>query len=262
MKAWIFDVDGVITNLQAKKVVTTNIFPLLNQLLINNDAVIFNTGRDIPWVLERVIKPWKEQGLKDHTSHVFLVGEKGGVWQELERNMMVDDRFRISTSFQNDLRKLIADEFSDTMFFDENKNTMISVEMKDGENIDIYHKRREELVLAIESLLKRYHINNLTIDKSNISTDIQHPEVGKGYGIKRILTWLDEQKHKPDYFYCFGDSLSDLEMGEELYKQEKPFTYIYTGVKETVVSDSYAFPIQFTKAHFDKGTLEFLQENN
>lgn len=259
---WIFDVDGVITDLQKKQVQTPQLFPLLTKRLENREPVIFNTGRDINWVLERVIKPWQESAPEEHFSHVFLIGEKGGTWQEIGKEIIIDDRFRIPLAFQNDLRKLIADEFSDTMFFDENKKTMISVEMKNEEDIDTYHGRQEELVLAILSLLKKHNLENLTIDKSNISTDIQHPEVGKGFGIKRALTWLEEQKHQPDNFYCFGDSFSDLEMGEELHRQEKPFTYVYAGIKENIDPTSYPFTIHFTKAQFDKGTVEFLKENS
>lgn len=258
MKAWIFDVDGVITDLQTKQVTSQHLFPLLTQLVQHKDPVIFNTGRDIHWVHERVIDVWKKQNPEITLSHVFIVGEKGATWQQIGKEVITDERFRIPQNFQDAVHQLVADEFSDTMFFDENKKTMVSIEMKNNGDVERFQERREELVPALQALLKKYNLENLTIDKSNISTDIEYPEVGKALGMERILTWLAEQKHKVDAFYCFGDSPSDLAMGDALGKAKMHFTFVYVG-DPTKLAEKPSFPVSYTKELYDKGTVAYIE---
>ena len=266
MNAWIFDLDGVVTDLQKKKITNPRILEYMTQFLQKKEPVCLNTGRSLEFIRQEVFNSLlsylPEHNLPENLlNNFFAVGEKGNAWIENEKDEY-DLQTAIPSSFAEEVKQLVEQEFSDTMFFDTTKKTMISVEMKNGENVDVFHQRREEFIPAIVSLLKKYNLKNLIIDKSNISTDIQHSEVGKAFGIERILTWLDEQKHQPNHFYCFGDSPSDLAMGEALQKANKEFTFVYTGQKEILNTTTYPFAIYFTKHLFTEGTVEFLEENS
>ena len=51
MIAWIFDVDGVLTNPTEKKIVELQIFDKLIEILKSGDIVGLNTGRSLVFVM-------------------------------------------------------------------------------------------------------------------------------------------------------------------------------------------------------------------
>ena len=51
MKAYIFDVDGVITSPYEKQVKENELLRIIAEKLKNSEPVAFNTGRTIQWVL-------------------------------------------------------------------------------------------------------------------------------------------------------------------------------------------------------------------
>ena len=67
---------------------------------------------------------------------------------------------------------------------------------------------------------------------------------------------------KPEKYFVFGDSPTDLEMGEELHRQQVPFEFIYVGEQTELNQLKPAFSISFTKGDFDEGTLEFLKSHS
>ncbi|HET9946684.1 MAG TPA: HAD hydrolase family protein [Patescibacteria group bacterium] len=258
MNCFIFDLDGVITNPVEKKVTQPELFTFFKRILDNGDVLTINTGRQIPWIEQRVIKPFEKTLSPEETHHIFISAEKGAVWQEQGKDFIVDTSCSIPKEIQEQTEKLVVDEFSDCMFYDSGKQTMMSIEMLDGTDIALYHQRREDFVRAVKKILENAGITNLSIDKTNISTDIENKGVGKDLGIQRILTWLDEKNNDISHFYCFGDSPSDIAMGDKLYAENKPFTYIFTGQPERLSEVNIDFPLTQTQALFDKGTVEYL----
>src|SRR3990167_214820 len=71
--AWIFDIDGVVTNPTKKKVKKLQILDHIAKRLQQGEPVIFNTGRSLPWTIERVND-------KRVLENLFAAGEKGGTW--------------------------------------------------------------------------------------------------------------------------------------------------------------------------------------
>jgi len=53
--AWIFDVDGVITNNETRTVVETEILQIIIAMLKNDQPVALNTGRSLAWTIENVV---------------------------------------------------------------------------------------------------------------------------------------------------------------------------------------------------------------
>lgn len=257
--AWIFDVDGVLTNLLQKKVTEPTLIPCLAKILEQGDLLACNTGRNLAWVKEKVFSPLeKELSDKSLLQHIFIAGEKGAVWQQLGHEETIDHALTVPLLFQEKVKKLVQDEFSDAMFFDEGKQTMISLEIKNDVSLAYFAARQAEMLVVLEKYLFEDNLkNSYKIDPSVTAIDIQHITTGKDMGMQHILTWIATQGHTPTHFYCFGDSPADIHMGELLQDQHLPFTFVYVG--EKTLSNMPSFVPVIPEQKVDKGTAWYLQ---
>lgn len=259
MKAWLFDVDGVITNPETK---TSNpeIIKIISQILERGEIVGLNTGRSLQFVIKNVLNPLEKIiPNKDLLYNIFFVGEKGGTWGDYkngEIENIVDPQIRMPDELVQKIRDLIAFKYSDTMFFDESKETMISTELTTGKDLDKFHEEQKTLVEDIKKILEHLGLSNLTIEPSIIATDIQNPHVGKDLGVERFLMLIKHLK-EPSEFETFGDSPGDLEMHKYLVKNGHKSKFIFVGPKE-IENDQNIIK---TREKFDKGTLEYLTSN-
>lgn len=263
-RAWIFDVDGVITNPQEKKVTEEGLIDAIADRLKKGEVVTLNTGRSLSWIMDKVIKPIEESVDDKSVLDKFLaVGEKGGDWlsyQEGEWTTFIDEAISIPESLQNEVQGLIASEFQDSMFYDESKLTMISTEMADGHSIPDYTQRQHTLRGKMEEILTKpeYGSLDLKIDLTTIAVDIQNKHVGKHLGARRIADWLKDKGVKPEHILTIGDSQSDTEMAEEL-QDEYPVDFVFVGEPAKLNSEKLKNKPIFTSKRFGEGTLEFLQ---
>ncbi len=263
MKAYLFDVDGVLSDPETKQVTEAQLFDELLYLLENGNPVCLNTGRSLAWVETRVIDPLFEK-IADKTSlsHFMLVGEKGGTWMTFdengERKRERDESITVPAFLKYEIRSLVSETFAKSMFFDESKETMISVEMQDNFDLTAYHSEQQRLIGVLEALLSKHELETtLKIDPTIIATDIENSHVGKALGADRFLQFLDKKNLKPDAFFAFGDSNSDIEMADELAKRGQQITFIFVGNKEKMQGVSRNYPLEFVSG-FSKGTLEYL----
>jgi len=270
MNAYIFDVDGVISDPGEKRPTIQGVLDAIANKLSKNEPVALNTGRSLSWVLERVVAPLLLK-TKDKTSlqNLFAVGEKGGTWLTFDKNGEMeqhkDDSISIPSELQNRVKQLVHDEFSDTTFYDDSKQTMVSTEMIDGlsneDREQKYRPAQEKIVQKFEELLKERKIQgSFKVDPTTIATDIENKHVGKDFAIKRILTWLKSRNVMPEKFIAFGDSKSDIPMAEELHKQGLSVKFVFVGNKSHINLADYPFPITITNAEYEQGTLEYLNQ--
>jgi len=266
--AWIFDIDGVVTNPTDKKVSEPQILVHIANKLKFGEPVAFNTGRSSSWLIERVINPLLEM-IKDKSvlQNFIAVSEKGGCWVTFDKDGTMqedkDDSVLVPESLQQQVKKLIDENYSNSMFYDDSKQTMISTEMHDGLSIEEYKKDQNRLIADLKKLLQKNNLSDkLKVDPTTIATDIQNKHVGKGFAIVRILDLLKVKAIKPKEFIAFGDSPSDIAMAEKLYERNLPFTFIFVDNKGELKGVEYPFPIVYTKNRFDKGTLEFLRKHS
>lgn len=263
-RAWLFDIDGVITNPIEKKVTEDGLIEAIAQRLDMGEVVTLNTGRSILWVMDRVIKPIEEAvDDKGKLSRFLAVGEKGGSWLLFKNGQWethVDERINVRQSIQQAIKDLIYTEFQDSMFYDESKLTMVSTEMVDGYSILQYTQRQQALVGRISDILARPEYNklNLKIDPTTIATDIQNAHVGKHLGARRIANWFIAMNIKPQHILAIGDSQSDTEMAEEL-QDEYQVEFVFVGDSAQLNTDKLKNKPTFTVNRFGEGTLEFLQ---
>lgn len=257
-RAWIFDVDGVLSNLEARTVVEPSLLSSLAKILLQGDLLACNTGRDTEWVHRQILEPLEAMGvpptlLKD----VFLSCEKGGTWQEGDKELELNEHFALPPDLVQKIHTLISQEFSESMFFDEAKRTMISIEMRKDVSIDFFLGRQKELHPLLITYLKDAGIyHNYIIQEDLIATDIIHKNAGKDVGMEHILTWIETLGHTVAHFYCFGDNPSDTHMGDLLTQHRLPFTFIYVGTKSL---PTLPFVPLITAEKFDKGTAEALR---
>ena len=84
--AWIFDIDGVVTNPSEKKVSEPQILVHIANKLKAGEPVAFNTGRSSSWLIERVISPLLELiEDKNILQNFIAVSEKGGCWVTFDK---------------------------------------------------------------------------------------------------------------------------------------------------------------------------------
>lgn len=263
--AWVFDVDGVITNPQEKKITEPEILEEIIKRLGKGEPVVLNTGRSIAWMKDRIQNPLTEK-IKDKNilQNLLAVGEKGGTWLEFDnQNNLIedkDDNISVPDNLKNEIRNLINNKYSDSMFYDESKLTMISTEMKDGHSLEDYKKNQEILCVELKALLADKNFRDkFKVDPTTIATDIENVFVGKHFAIKRILEWLKKKNIKPRRYITFGDSFkSDIPMAKELHLQKLPVEFVYVG-EEKISAQAFPFVVHQTREKFEKGTLEFLE---
>jgi len=260
--AWLFDVDGVITHPEQKRITEPQILDEIIKRLQKGEPVALVTGRSLSWMIERVIDPLERKvSDKSLLQNFFGVGEKGGAWVTFvdgKRQEFVDKDISVPLDLQDDVRKIVETEFGDLMFYDDSKKTMISVEMKDGVTVSQFGPHQQRLSERLRELLGRRHLTkNLRIDPTRIATDIENKNVGKAFGALKVLEWLKTHHLRPQQFIAFGDSLSDLEIAREIHQQGWPVDFVFVGPEEIEIQN-LPFSVVTTGNPLEKGTLEYL----
>jgi len=263
--AWLFDVDGVLTDPERKVVAEEALFDELLLRLAKGEPVGLNTGRSVPFIVEGVLEPLEARASDPHLLRdVIAIGEKGGVWIDYPasapRAIHVDAGVAVPADLQAAVRALVArPPFAETMFYDETKQTMISVELRADTSIAAFAPRQRELEAALRTLLADHpRASELRIDPSRIATDIEDVRMGKGYAAAQYVTLLAARGIFPARFVCFGDSASDYAMLAELLRLGKPAELVFVGERHLLAGNDTAH-VTFTAERCDRGTLSYLR---
>ena len=232
--------------------------------LQEGEPVCFNTGRSDSWVMDRVVSTMLNNiEDKDVLQNLIIVGEKGGTWttftQEGEPVHSAVETISVPDEVKDRVRALIEEKYADVMFFDESKETMISVEMVDGYDLAAFTERQKEFVADMRTLLAETGTDSIyRIDPTTIATDVESPNVGKALGSDRFIEFLRSRGIKVDSFETFGDSSSDVAMADELAWRGQNVEFVYVGNKPETVQRRADYPMREV-AGFSAGTLAFLQ---
>ena len=264
--AWLFDVDGVITDPQEKKVLEEGLFEQIISRLEAGEPVAFNTGRDLGFVQEKVIDELLKRTDKKKLQNLFAVAEKGALWAAFgpdgREKESIDESISVPEEVKNRVRDLVKQKFSDCMFYDETKRTMISIEMNHNGDLEEFSVKREELLEDLKDIFQELGLDGrCIIDSTIISTDIQSVGVGKNLGATRFLEWLESRGITAEKFFCFGDSKSDLAMAEEIHRQGEDVEFVFIGDRKCVVGSRVGFEVICPEDRHGKGTLSFLKNN-
>ncbi len=264
LSTYIFDVDGVITSPVEKKIIEMDLIEILALKLQKNMPIAFISGRGLEWLKVQVVEVLEKyldahpQMDKKMLDNLYVSGEFGGVYalhRDGERVVRYNAEFSMPKVLRARLNK-VAFQFADIGFVEHEKQIQFTIEAKKGK--DYFKDGGDKIVEVLRKELKAYPDFAASYDR--IGMNVKHKKANKRYAIKQYLDWMHEKGFSPHNFYVFGDSPSDLEMGDELFTQKKKVSFIFVGNKHDIADKEVQFPLAFTKEHCDKGTLEFLRE--
>ncbi len=268
--AYLFDVDGVLTNPETKQVEHPEIFDELIKRLQQGIPIGLNTGRSSDFMIEQILDPLESRITdKKLLQYIIAIGEKGAVSTVYGNDgklfIEIDRNISIPQVIQNSARALVSQRpYSETMLFDETKRTMVTIEIRrpfnmKNKSFDDFKTAQKQLAQELNVLLAQHHLaQDLKIDQTRNATDIENKQVGKALGARRFIEILEERGIYPRKYLGFGDSPSDYAMHEELKRLNKQTRFIYVGKQEDLSGKDQTGVI-FTQQQVDKGTLKFLR---
>jgi len=264
-EALIFDVDGVLT-VPDERLFDREVMEEIAQKLKRGGPVILNTGRSISWLQQKIVaRLYFAHNLTDKAAlqNLFMIGEKGGTWMGFDEEGMMDPvphrdgAISVPDKLQTTVRKIVEEEFADTMFYDHTKQTMISVEQREEISLDKFKEAQKQLVERLIKLVEEERIGeDFEIDPTTIATDIQNKHVGKDFAVQRAVAWLKQRGILPKKYITFGDSSSDFAMAKQLHEEGMNVEHIHVG--ESDIPDNLPYPVTRTQGKYNNGTKEFL----
>ncbi|MDQ5900992.1 MAG: hypothetical protein QG600_570 [Patescibacteria group bacterium] len=288
-KVWLFDIDGVITNATTHEVEEPVILENILSSLKKGEPVAFNTGRTLNFALQHVIPHLLNAGLTDEQlANFYAVGEKGATtlfFKDGQFKMWRDKELVVDESLRAELDDFVTKEVGDTMFPGESKPSMLSPQLKEKlspDLVDKFYSQDHDRVYAFASAMieERGLQKTYRVDKTNIAIDVENRRMGKDLGARRIIDWLKMRNIEPSHFIGVGDSGSDHEMTNELYKHSQESTntskptveFIFAGNREKFMKYLlsldlptpsydvvYTAPDTETKPITDKSFAEYLK---
>jgi hypothetical protein len=233
----LLDVDGPIASPVTRTINIRSIIDDLVALAGSGVPIAFITGRSDGFIRSQVVGPLIEAGLSDGV-RMFGVCEKGGVWFPIGSGgvgeIEVDETVAPPAAFTDEIRAIVADRFSDTMFFDETKVAMISIEQRTDVSAERYRAAQSSMNEAAFSALVRHGLGArfgdrevqdadgqvpFRVESTIISTDIESVKLDKDRGAARAIAFFAESGPLPKVWRSVGDSRSDYLMADQLYAQ-------------------------------------------
>lgn len=238
----LLDVDGPIASPVTRTVAIPSILTDLVALVGAGVPIAFITGRSDKFIRDSVVAPLLEVGLADALrtpgARMYGVFEKGGSWATIDASGMGDVEVDTALAFGDDavsgVRDLVERDFADTMFFDETKRAMISVEQRTDVASATYLESQGPFQDAAFALIAglgyglRYGDRSapdahgevpFRVDPTIISTDIESVRLDKDHGAKRALERFASLGPIPSRWVSMGDSRSDYLMADQVHAE-------------------------------------------
>ena len=272
----LFDVDGPIASPTSRSIAIDSILTDLVTLTAAGVPIAFITGRSDEFIREQVIAPLLDAGLADALrvpgARMFGVFEKGAAWCSITENGMgevtVDESVALPGVVGEDVRTLVASDFASTMFFDETKRAMISVEQR----TDVEHAsyvadqgRFNDAAFAVVSghgvgvrLGERTSPDAngqvpFRLDPTIISTDIESILLDKDRGAERALEYFEASGPLPRRWRSVGDSRSDYLMADHLHAAGYDVAHVDVRPKDGILDRPYEIIVEGELIHDEAG---------
>lgn len=241
--ALLLDVDGPVASPVTRDVQPAIIADLV-ALATAGIPVIFNTGRSDAFIREQVMEPMIAAGMPSGTL-IHAICEKGAVWFSYTAAgpgpIHVDHDLAVPKAYGDDVRRLVAEDYSAHMFFDETKRAMVSVEQHIEVQSDDYLAEQKLFDSAAMDLMARHGLGvvrldhhapdsddavDYRVDPTIISTDIESVRLGKDLGASRAVELLAAQGITPQAWRTVGDSRTDYAMADWLHHNDHPVKHV------------------------------------
>lgn len=262
----IYDVDGVITDPTTKKITHPEILDAIAGQLQRGEQVIFNTGRSTRWVVANVVE--QLQGLlsdRKLLENLSVIGEKGNTATFYDHDGVAhhwnNGKVSVPPEFISAAKELAA-RYGHIMGNLDPKQTMLSLEMNDGESIDDYQRLREPFIKELDALIDKFELSGeYKIDATTIAVDVESPHAGKALGAARALEILRYRglAFANARFVAFGDSTSDVAMAQELSRHGLRGEFIFVGDTMPTQKKGYETVGAHHFSGYSSGTLEYFK---
>jgi len=236
----LLDVDGPIASPVSRSVAIPSILDDLVLLAAAGVPIAFITGRSDSFIRDEVISPLLAVGLSEALAipgtRMFGVFEKGAAWAPVTSaglgEIVVDQSVALPQAVVDEIRELVAAEYSDTMFFDETKHAMISVEQRTDVSRETYLPEQDRFNAAAFAVVERHGLGvrlgervapdaagnvPFRLDPTIISTDIESVLLDKDRGAERTLEFFATSGPLPRVWRSVGDSRSDYLMADHVH---------------------------------------------
>lgn len=241
--ALLLDVDGPVASPLTRDVKPEIIGDLV-ALAAAGIPVIFNTGRSDAFIREQVMDPMIAVGMPAGTT-IHAVCEKGAVWFSYTSAgpgpIHVDRELAVPAAYGDDIRRLVAEDYSAHMFFDETKRAMVSVEQHINVPSADYLAEQKLFDADAIKLMGRHGLGvvrldhhapdsddevDYRVDPTIISTDIESVRLGKDLGASRAVELLAAQGITPEAWRTVGDSRTDYAMADWLHHNDHAVKHV------------------------------------
>ncbi|MBP2435673.1 hypothetical protein [Microbacterium amylolyticum] len=256
----LLDVDGPLASTVTRTMRVPTLAPDLVALAKAGCPIVFNTGRSTDFLAEQVVPRLVEAGMSANAP-VWGVGEKGGTWfsflpdtADPVMGEVLRDETLVPPHALIDEVRAIAERFSDIVFFDETKRTMLSIEHHVDVPNETFIAARTSMVAEIEEAIERTGAESMSIYPTVISIDVEHVNSGKALGARRALGLISERMTPPRTWFTAGDSGQDYDMSRQLH--ELGFTTTHLDVRPHGQVPEVAFEVIRERPRFDEGVAE------
>ncbi len=267
----LLDIDGPVSSPIERRIVIPSIVRDLVALAGKGIPIAFITGRSDAFMRDEVVAPLLRAGLPDGI-RMFGVSEKGGVWFPITKEGMgdisIDAEVALPEEYTAEFRRRAHARFSDTMFFDETKRVMISLEQNLGTSAeDFAAAQRNVNQLAFDLLVEhglgaRYEeqeipdahgLVNFRVDPTIISTDVESVLLDKDRGAALALDYFRESGDLPTLWRTVGDSRSDYLMADHVHDEGFDVAHVDVRPADGILERPYRVITQGDLIHDEAG---------
>jgi hydroxymethylpyrimidine pyrophosphatase-like HAD family hydrolase len=266
----LLDVDGPIASPVTRRVPEAIIRDLAI-LAAAGVPIAFITGRSMPFLRDHVIAELLEHGLADD-ARMYGVCEKGAVWFPISSRGLgeseTDETVIIPEEVVDDIRRLVARDYADTMFFDETKQAMISIEQRQDVTNDDYRVAQAQFNTAAFALCADHGLGvkyedqesadaggsvPYRIEPTIISTDIESVTLDKDRAAERALDFFASNGPLPTLWRSVGDSRADYLMADHMHAAGHDVAHIDVRPSDGMLERPYPVIAMGDLIHDDAG---------
>jgi hypothetical protein len=267
----LLDVDGPIASPDTRTISTPSIITDLLLLAGANVPIGFITGRSAQFISEQVVTPLVAAGLPERM-RMYGVCEKGAVWFPITAagmgDVVVDTSVALPEAVAGRIRDLVATDYADTMFFDETKLAMVSVEQRTDVDRAAYQPAQVSFEEAAYAILIDHGLGvrfgdrvspdatgavPFRIDTTIISTDIESVDLDKDHAAERALAFFAEGGPLPRLWRSVGDSRSDYKMADHLHAAGYDVAHVDVRPADGILDRPYRVIVEGDLIHDEAG---------
>ncbi|UTT62263.1 Cof-type HAD-IIB family hydrolase [Microcella humidisoli] len=226
----LLDVDGPIASPIERRIVIDSIVDDLLTLAAAGIPIAFITGRSDAFMREQVVAPLVAGGL-DAGAHVFGVFEKGGCWAPVTPQgldvLEIDTVVAVPVALKTAVESLAREHYADTMFVDDGKHVMISIEQRTDVTSAVYRDAQLRFIVEVERIMAELAVGpGFRIDPTIISIDVESVLLDKDLGAARALDWFAARGVSAERWWSVGDSRSDYLMADAVHARGIPVAHV------------------------------------